>query len=704
MLQFGFIGRGVGGVDAKPSILYLGKTLPSVDDYMTDGVELVVNGGFDTDSDWVTINGNWSISDGVVTNDGITNDWDLKQDLDLDGSMYKITFEVIYNTSGTVQLYDSLENKSSQIYSSGVFTLYVNMTGFISFYPRNLFDGSIDNVSVQKVIQQPDHRYLKNEGKNKQNLPLTYGNPLDFQGTQYIAINKAISLSGDTLSATMAFTLSDIASIKDLIVFDTLKIYTDNATLKVDINATTYTVATMTSTSYYALIVEVDDGRLSVTINDIKVYDELCETLNISTLDYVMGNTNLFDGQADYVMVYDGVIVPNTDPETFYEDMVGDANTIFATDFRGNNGYISDSMNYHEVLRLDENFNDLTNFTGNFNANPVIVDPRDGFTTTFVNITKGGDSDIGVIWSDYEVGTGKLFKVRFKYRTNGNYCSIACGGNNDEILPINEGAAIEYTYIAQSGNGLNVYLVAKYDAYLEVDELEVSELTAVYPITNYSATMRTNFDDSPTGLQDNFRTFDNLGFWIGNKLNYGLVGQVPALNLDLTDSELNSGDGFVISVVIDRDILATDAYLLDTLSSLTGLTLNLNKNGDEVELLLFDGASSAGVSTVIDEDLNGIIFEATSTNVTLVVDGVAGTSVAHSFVPSGLNFKDSTTASPIGELPYFALWYGDDYKRYDREKEIIAHNIAINEYYALFSIEGDDILVTEDGYALAYLN
>jgi len=54
----------------------------------------------------------------------------------------------------------------------------------------------------------------------------------------------------------------------------------------------------------------------------------------------------------------------------------------------------------------------------------------------------------------------------------------------------------------------------------------------------------------------------------------------------------------------------------------------------------------------------------------MVVDGVAGTSVKHSFVPSGLKFANSTQKSPIGKMPMFKVWMGSEYKEYDRTRSV----------------------------------
>ena len=65
------------------------------DKYLILGNELIVNGGFDTDSDWVT-NGNWAISGGTANYDGLTSTRYIGQSLPQmkKDVMYQVRFDI----------------------------------------------------------------------------------------------------------------------------------------------------------------------------------------------------------------------------------------------------------------------------------------------------------------------------------------------------------------------------------------------------------------------------------------------------------------------------------------------------------------------------------------------------------------------------------------------------------------------------------
>jgi hypothetical protein len=115
-----------------------------------------VNGTFDTDTDWTKGNGNWTIANGKATNDGITNDFTLSQaNRFIVGKTYKITFDVLDRTQGTVEPRDGLGGLGTgQVSANGTYSTTATATATtLQFYPRTGFDGSIDNVVVEELNQ-----------------------------------------------------------------------------------------------------------------------------------------------------------------------------------------------------------------------------------------------------------------------------------------------------------------------------------------------------------------------------------------------------------------------------------------------------------------------------------------------------------------------------------------------------------------------
>ena len=117
------------------------------------GPELVTNGDFATDSNWVKQTG-WSIANGVATCDG-TNLTQLYQTNVLtQNKLYKVTYSITSRTSGGVfaKLGDNILGAINS--TVGTYTEYFNFTqANLSFHFRSSnFIGSIDNVSVKEVI------------------------------------------------------------------------------------------------------------------------------------------------------------------------------------------------------------------------------------------------------------------------------------------------------------------------------------------------------------------------------------------------------------------------------------------------------------------------------------------------------------------------------------------------------------------------
>ena len=120
-----------------------------------DGEELITNGGFDTDSDWIK-DGSWSISGGSADCDGTqTSLAYLQQNGAMtSGLRYKATYEVKSVSAGEVRLF--VGNVSSEPRTStGVYTDYITASNS-SFWIRGSvnFIGSIDNISVIEVTEE----------------------------------------------------------------------------------------------------------------------------------------------------------------------------------------------------------------------------------------------------------------------------------------------------------------------------------------------------------------------------------------------------------------------------------------------------------------------------------------------------------------------------------------------------------------------
>ena len=115
------------------------------------GSELVVNGGFDTDSDWVKQTG-WTISVGTANSDGTAGLPRINQTILTVGKKYIIEFEITAITSGSVNMLLGATNLTSKN-TLGIFKQEGVCSIENKFYARSInFVGSIDNVSVKEVL------------------------------------------------------------------------------------------------------------------------------------------------------------------------------------------------------------------------------------------------------------------------------------------------------------------------------------------------------------------------------------------------------------------------------------------------------------------------------------------------------------------------------------------------------------------------
>ena len=119
------------------------------------GEELVTNGDFATDSDWIKGSG-WSISGGEANCSGSgTGQVLYQQNIMPLGTKYKITVTVSSFVSGYLSAFGG-DWDTEIIQSNGTFTRYTKSLSVNTGFVGNNFIGSIDNVSVKEVISGYD--------------------------------------------------------------------------------------------------------------------------------------------------------------------------------------------------------------------------------------------------------------------------------------------------------------------------------------------------------------------------------------------------------------------------------------------------------------------------------------------------------------------------------------------------------------------
>lgn len=136
---------------ATDLITFTRSTTGTYLDSVKYGDELVTNGTFDSDSDWIKDSG-WTISNGQAQCDGTDGAQFRTIDSPLtDGKTYYISYEITAYTSGDIQVLGQGFYGISGNSVSTVTGIFVATKPYVRFY-SSAFNGSIDNVSVKEII------------------------------------------------------------------------------------------------------------------------------------------------------------------------------------------------------------------------------------------------------------------------------------------------------------------------------------------------------------------------------------------------------------------------------------------------------------------------------------------------------------------------------------------------------------------------
>lgn len=386
---------------------------------------------------------------------------------------------------------------------------------------------------------------VNNEGTFTENLKMYSGNPMDFQGTQYVSTDIVSYPTIGSIGCKVSFN-----SYSDLCIGTSVngRVFIGiSATQKLNVGIGNYSIGnpnttlseTATSGKLYDIVLTWNDNlkTFKVYVDGVlkidSTYTGSIPQSGIVGIGCVWnGSEYIFnlDGLMDYAYITNYELTQAqiqqsfSNPNQFYNAMVNDSNTLFCTDFRGNSVYVADDKNKSETL-----------ITTALEA-PYLV-TLDG--NTVINSSGNSTGNIKIAQSDTSLSVGDIIRFSCKIRNvssdGAGITTVGMSLSQNYSLGIVGDINIDTIGIITN---TNYYIDLRPDRVdgvgsFDIEEIRFSKLSGVYPITNYSSTMRTNFQTESTGLQDLMIERDSLGFFLGlrdypkgNGVGYGDTGYV----------------------------------------------------------------------------------------------------------------------------------------------------------------------------------
>jgi hypothetical protein len=271
---------------------YFGPELVQNGDFEEEGSELIINGGFDTDSDWSKGAG-WTIANGKATHTGGSSDSSINQfNRTVIGKNYKavFTFSGGLNSSNHIMVYGvELYADFYEYTSDGTYTLYFTADAtffrFRAINPDN--DVSIDNVSVKEVGQNwelTEGAFFTENGIN-----ITNGSaPGGINTDGYTPL-----VAGRKYRITYEITENNAGSIKLISAIDELMVSTVGTHTKEFI-----------ADIYPDIIIFRNGSTVDVTIDNISVVEVLGDKPRIDYSDSLTEPSLLLEPQSTNLVTY----------------------------------------------------------------------------------------------------------------------------------------------------------------------------------------------------------------------------------------------------------------------------------------------------------------------------------------------------------------------------------------------------------------
>ena len=391
--------------------------------------ELVTNGNFDSDSDWIKGTG-WSIANGRASYDGTGGTSFIRQNDVIEvGKTYKVTLEVLANEGSginTIFLGGTVLNSSHL--SVGSYTFYGstnNTAVFLTIYGRSGEVFEIDNVSVKEVqLETPridftddatGHLLLEPQSTNL--IPYSENFSSWSKTRCTVTSNQAISPDG-TLNADLMTSTGDDARLEDQVGSSgaeyTQSIYVKSAQVS-DVNCR----IDFAGANIVNFTANQQWQRIETTLTNTSVNPRVrIRILNSGNSIYVWGaQLEQKSFKTSYIPTQGGAVTRNlevcTNSGGSVEDFNGEEGVLFIDVARFKN-----DLNYL-TLRLSQDNSEYNEVAFKFRNTEGFIFARtikDGVSRGFIEYTfPPGEDD-------------SLNKLAFSYQENS--CSLWVNGQN----------------------------------------------------------------------------------------------------------------------------------------------------------------------------------------------------------------------------------------------------------------------------------
>ena len=465
------------------------------------GSDVVINGDFDTDTDW-TKGAGWTISGGNLNASNVNAVSTTQAGYTFVGKTFQVSYTISDYSQGSVQIYLGGSQSTSLKSENGTHTETISISSgntTLYIYGTSNFTGSIDNISVKESTKNNLAR-VDYDGTASSLL-------VEPERTNLITYSEELQ---STTNVTLSNTISPDGTLNGLKINETTSNSQHYATSysAAVVSGTIYTVSFYIKKGTYDLVkVYTQSSRISASIN----ITFSTESTSASGSDFISGSNFMEDAGNGWYRVGFSATANSTGEVKIYLS-IKDLST-----------YVGDISQYTEYWGASLE-------AGSYATSYI---PTDGGTVTRVQdqYSKTGISNLinsteGVLyWEGSTLINGG---------GDNRIISLSDGTNNNLIYIRIDNTASRFRGYARGSSGSYTLVTVN-----SIPQTDNNKIALVWDATNFiiwingSKRSTTTINNSPVGMNTL-----NLSSPTGSDTFFGKVKQLQVFKTALTDSEL----------------------------------------------------------------------------------------------------------------------------------------------------------------------